>query len=115
MLRAAFQGLRHRMLLERASQKILHRRLNAGVNQLQAYLQAVRRVRINSPGKWDAMISYTQRHAQSETLADALHSAFTQRGLTVWLDVKMTKLNEGAMEEAVKNSGCVVAIDHQRW
>ena len=56
------------------------------------------------------MISYTQRHGESNTLAEALHNAFKERGLTVWLDVKMAKLNEGAMEEAVKNSRCVVAI-----
>jgi hypothetical protein len=65
---------------------------------------------INQPGQWDAMISYTQHNAVSETLAHALHGEFTMRGLAVWLDVKMAKRDEAAMEEGVKSSRCVVAI-----
>lgn len=32
--------------------------------------------RINPPGSWDAMISYTQRYAVSEALAYKIHAAF---------------------------------------
>lgn len=64
----------------------------------------------NEPGHWDMMISYTQRDPTSETLAHCIHGEMLQRGKTVWLDVKMATRDEGAMEEAVKNSRCVIAI-----
>eukprot|EP01045_Picozoa_sp_COSAG04_P017418 COSAG04_NODE_1540_length_6420_cov_3.248220_4_plen_404_part_00 len=65
---------------------------------------------LNAPGRWDAMISYTQRNPVSEALAHAIHGELTRRDMTVWLDVKMAKRDEGAMEEGVKNSRCVIAI-----
>eukprot|EP01046_Picozoa_sp_COSAG06_P031174 COSAG06_NODE_3014_length_5960_cov_2.963146_1_plen_1145_part_00 len=64
----------------------------------------------NEPGRWDIMISYTQRNPVSETLAAHLHGEFVRRGLAVWLDIKMDKRDEAAMEEGVRNSSCVVAI-----
>eukprot|EP01045_Picozoa_sp_COSAG04_P007421 COSAG04_NODE_388_length_15249_cov_7.616502_4_plen_3423_part_00 len=65
---------------------------------------------LNEPGHWDAMISYTQRNPAAELLAEGLYSSMRERGKTVWLDVKMRKLNEAAMKEAVQNSRCVLAI-----
>ena len=65
---------------------------------------------VNEPGSWDAMISYTQRNAASETLAEALYGELTRRGFTVWLDVKMNKRDVAAMEEGVKFSRYVIAI-----
>ena len=65
---------------------------------------------INSPGHWEVMISYTQRHGESVVLAEALYHSFRENGVTVWLDIKMKKLNEAAMEEGVRNCQCVIAI-----
>ena len=65
---------------------------------------------LNQPGHWDVMISYTQRHAVSETLAHMLHAAFEKRGKSAWLDVKMARRDEAAMKEAVENSRCIIAI-----
>lgn len=65
---------------------------------------------INSPGRWDAMISYTQRNAVSEALAHMLRAELIERGKTVWLDVKMNRRDEAAMKEGVKHSRCVIAI-----
>ena len=58
---------------------------------------------LNAPGHWDQMISYTQRNPEAETLAEALYASMRERGKTVWLDVKMAKLNEAAMKEAAQN------------
>jgi len=65
---------------------------------------------INSPGSWDIMISYTQRDGESVALAEAFYHTFRERGMSVWLDIKMQECNEAAMEEGVKNSHCVLAI-----
>ena len=65
---------------------------------------------LNEPGHWDAMISYTQRNPAAELLAEGVHTSFTKRGKTVWLDIKMGKLNTAAMEEGVRNSKCVIAV-----
>ena len=65
---------------------------------------------INSPGHWEVMISYTQHHGESVVLAEALYHSFRENGVTVWLDIKMKKLNEAAMEEGVRNCQCVIAI-----
>eukprot|EP01046_Picozoa_sp_COSAG06_P007956 COSAG06_NODE_397_length_16244_cov_230.792320_16_plen_322_part_00 len=67
---------------------------------------------INPPGRWDAMISYTQRNPQAELLAEALHSSMEKQlgDHTVWLDIKMDKLHEAAMQEAAQNSHCIIAI-----
>ena len=65
---------------------------------------------LNAPGKWDVMISYTQRDGDSKVLAEALYNAFREQGLQVWLDIKMSKLNGAAMEEGVRNCDCVIAI-----
>ena len=43
-------------------------------------------------------------------LAEALYNSFREAGLTVWLDIKMKRLNNAAMEEGVKNCRCVEAI-----
>eukprot|EP01045_Picozoa_sp_COSAG04_P012832 COSAG04_NODE_880_length_9669_cov_3.805747_3_plen_2321_part_00 len=61
------------------------------------------------------MISYTQRHPVSETLAAYIHGEMVRRGKPAWLDVKMAKRDEAAMEEGVKNSRCVVAIISGAW
>jgi hypothetical protein len=65
---------------------------------------------MNSPGHWEVMISYTQRDGESVVLASELYHAFRELGLSVWLDIKMAKLNSAAMEEGVKNCKCVIAI-----
>ena len=65
---------------------------------------------INSPGRWDVMISYTQRSAEAKRLANSAYAAFRDRGKTVWMDVKMEQLNENAMKEAAQNSACIVAV-----
>jgi len=65
---------------------------------------------INAPGRWDFMISYTQRNPAAELIAETLHSSMLKRGKTVWLDVKMKQLNTTAMQEAAQNSGCILAI-----
>ena len=56
------------------------------------------------------MISYTQRNASAKHLAAELYYSLRERDLTVWLDVKMSKLNEDAMKEAAQNSKCIVAV-----
>lgn len=65
---------------------------------------------LNEPGKWDVMISYTQRNAKAQMLAEKLYASLVKKRRTVWLDVQMAQLNEAAMQEAAQNSGCVVAI-----
>jgi hypothetical protein len=65
---------------------------------------------INSPGEWDVMISYTQANPNAKLLAHAMHTALCERGRTVWLDVKMAKLNSAAMKEAAHNSKCIIAV-----
>jgi hypothetical protein len=65
---------------------------------------------INSPGRWDCMISYTQRNANAKLLAAELFNSMQKRGVTVWLDVKMAQLNSAAMKEAAQNSSCIIAI-----
>eukprot|EP01046_Picozoa_sp_COSAG06_P014100 COSAG06_NODE_864_length_11873_cov_16.077374_2_plen_842_part_00 len=65
---------------------------------------------LNPPGRWAAMISYTQRNPVSEALAYAIQNELEKRGHSVWLDVKMGARDEAAMEEGVKNSQCVIAI-----
>lgn len=65
---------------------------------------------VNSPGHWDAMISYTQRNAKARLLAEQICHTLRERGKSVWLDVKMSKLNEAAMKEAAQNSTAVIAI-----
>ena len=69
-----------------------------------------KRPKLNPPGSWDVMISYTQRNPVAEVLAHAIHGEMTARGKTVWLDVRMAKRDEAAMEEGVKNCRCVIAI-----
>ena len=56
------------------------------------------------------MISYTQRNPAAELLAEGVYSSFLKRGKTVWLDIKMGKVNTAAMEEGVRNSKCVIAV-----
>ena len=56
------------------------------------------------------MISYTQRNANAEVLAESLYATLRERGRTVWLDIKMDQLNEAAMKEAAQNSRCILAI-----
>eukprot|EP01047_Picozoa_sp_COSAG01_P024051 COSAG01_NODE_1474_length_10192_cov_7.027742_2_plen_2062_part_00 len=65
---------------------------------------------LNAPGHWDAMVSYTQRHSGAKLLASEVYSGLRERGRTTWLDVKMAKLNEAAMQEAAQNSRCIVAV-----
>jgi hypothetical protein len=70
----------------------------------------VRSNSLNDPGAWDAMISYTQRNARAMLLAAELYASLRERGKTVWLDVKMPKLNTAAMKEAAQNSKCIIAV-----
>ena len=56
------------------------------------------------------MISYTQRNASAKHLAAELYSSLRERDVTVWLDVKMGKLNEDAMKEATQHSRCIIAV-----
>eukprot|EP01043_Picozoa_sp_COSAG02_P049643 COSAG02_NODE_5007_length_4726_cov_8.568619_3_plen_565_part_00 len=65
---------------------------------------------INSPGRWDIMISYVQKNPHAALLAVEIYFAMRARGRTVWLDIKMGKCNTAAMEEAAKNSNCIIAI-----
>jgi hypothetical protein len=65
---------------------------------------------LNPPGRWDVMISYTQRNAQAQLLAAEIYSSMRERGRTVWLDVKMDQLNEAAMREAAQHSRCIIAV-----
>lgn len=59
---------------------------------------------------WDFMISYTQKNAVSEAIAMAIHAELLKRKKKVWLDVKMKKRDEEAMQQAVEMSRCVIAI-----
>ena len=65
---------------------------------------------LNLPGRWDVMISYTQRNAEAKLLAAEIYSSMRERGRTAWLDVKMGQLNEAAMREAAQHSRCIVAV-----
>ena len=65
---------------------------------------------INAPGRWDVFISHSQRDANATTLAEGIFASLKERGLDVWLDVKMNKRDVAAMEEGAKNATMVVAI-----
>ena len=65
---------------------------------------------LNAPGRWDFMISYTQRSPKAELLATELYHSLRERGYTVWLDVKMKHMNESVMSEAAQNSRCILAV-----
>jgi serine/threonine protein kinase len=65
---------------------------------------------INEPGHWDVMLSYTQRNYTSEAIVHAVYGELVKRGKTVWLDVKMSKRDEAAMEEGAKNVECMIAV-----
>ena len=56
------------------------------------------------------MVSYTQRNAEAKLLAAEIYTSLHERGLPVWLDVKMNQLNEEAMKEAAQNSQCIIAV-----
>ena len=43
-------------------------------------------------------------------MAYKIRSELIERGHTVWLDVEMAQRDEAAMQEGVKNAGCVIAI-----
>jgi serine/threonine protein kinase/GTPase SAR1 family protein len=64
----------------------------------------------NTPGRWDCFISYTQRNSVSEAIAAHLYGELISRGLSVWLDIKMARRDEQAMQEGVQSSRCVIAI-----
>ena len=64
----------------------------------------------NAPGYWDFMISYSQRNPSAGLMASRLFSKLKEVGHTVWLDVEMLDKSEAAMEEAVVNSKCVIAL-----
>jgi hypothetical protein len=66
--------------------------------------------RVNQPGNWYAMISYTQRSETAKLLAVEIYNSLREQGQEVWLDVKMDRLNEAAMQEAAENSGCIIAV-----
>eukprot|EP00854_Cymbomonas_tetramitiformis_P025161 gene25161-30706_t len=65
---------------------------------------------LNSPGAWDFMISYTQRNPEAKLLASETFYSLKELGLSCWLDVKMERRDESAMEEGVRNSTVVIAI-----
>eukprot|EP01047_Picozoa_sp_COSAG01_P050662 COSAG01_NODE_5146_length_4453_cov_10.678916_1_plen_594_part_00 len=80
------------------------------VESRRASTQRRRAPSLNLPGRWDTMISYTQRNPISETLAVKLSGEFRRRKLDVWLDVEMARRDEAAMREGVEESRCVVAV-----
>eukprot|EP00240_Pyramimonas_obovata_P016210 CAMPEP_0118935886 /NCGR_PEP_ID=MMETSP1169-20130426/15885_1 /TAXON_ID=36882 /ORGANISM="Pyramimonas obovata, Strain CCMP722" /LENGTH=269 /DNA_ID=CAMNT_0006878961 /DNA_START=142 /DNA_END=954 /DNA_ORIENTATION=+ len=65
---------------------------------------------LNKPGLWDFFISHTQRNDAAVALAEKLYASLKERGKKVWLDVNMKRRDEAAMEEGVRNSGCVIAV-----
>ena len=63
----------------------------------------------NAPGHWNWFIS----HVQDETavFAEAIYSEFkVQRGLGVWMDVKMDHRDVKSMEEGITNSDKVLIL-----
>ena len=56
------------------------------------------------------MISYTQRSDRATVLARELRTSLQTRGCSTWLDVDMQDKSEAAMQEAVQNSSCVLAV-----
>lgn len=65
---------------------------------------------LNAPGKWRYFISYTPRNPAAQQLALELFKSFTERKESVWLDIKMSRIDSEATKEGVLNSDCVVAI-----
>ena len=65
---------------------------------------------LNAPGYWDVIILHSRRCAAAVTLATETATWFEKKGLSVWLDVRMTERGEAAMEEGVKNSKYFIAV-----
>eukprot|EP01052_Picozoa_sp_SAG31_P028374 SAG31_NODE_2733_length_5173_cov_2.072724_1_plen_985_part_00 len=65
---------------------------------------------INKSHQWDFFVSHTQRDAGATTIAAEIFFGMENYGRTCWLDVKMTKCDEAAMAEGVRNSKCLIAI-----
>ena len=53
----------------------------------------------NAPGKWNAMISYTQKSDRAKILAEKAKSSLEAKGKTVWFDIDMNDKSEAAMKE----------------
>ena len=64
----------------------------------------------NAPGHWDVFIGHSRRSADAVVLASETATALERRGLSVWLDVRMSDRSTRAMEEGVKNSRRFVAV-----
>lgn len=47
----------------------------------------------NAPGRWDVFLSHTQRDPAAVVLASEMYYELKERGLAVWLDVKMKVLH----------------------
>ena len=65
---------------------------------------------LNKPGRWDVFISHTQRNPNAKLLASELYHSLKEKGLSVWLDVKMDDMGEAAMREGVENAALCLAI-----
>jgi len=63
---------------------------------------------LNAPGAWDWFITHMQTEAS--TLAEGIYHEFRNRGLRVWLDVKMHERDEAAIREGIMNSAKVLVI-----
>jgi serine/threonine protein kinase len=65
---------------------------------------------LNAPGYWDIIIGHSRRCAAAVTLATEAATWFEKKGMSVWLDVRMTDRSTAAMEEGVKNSKYFIAV-----
>jgi hypothetical protein len=65
---------------------------------------------LNYPGYWDIIIGHSRRCAAAVTLATEAATWFEKKGMSVWLDVRMTDRSTAAMEEGVKNSKYFIAV-----
>ena len=59
------------------------------------------------PSSWHAA---AQRNGDAKTLATELFYEMEKKGYKCWLDVKMPKQDEDAMQNGVEKSECVIAI-----
>ena len=65
----------------------------------------------NSPGRWQAFLSHTQRNKIATTYVHRLAPSLKQRGFpNIWHDVQMEEQKVLAMKEGVRNSECVIAV-----
>ena len=65
---------------------------------------------MNKPGRWNFMISYTQRDPNAALLANNLYNELKGKNFTVWQDIKAKRCDTATMQEAVENSDIVLAV-----